>query len=205
MKGNFAACTLSCLAWWDWFLSWSAAGFRPLVVIHVGFQPIPFFPSQVVSAVLTSNQPYLFIFALSRYQRSTTAISIGMFPSLVLAFFVLSFRKMELQNLLWPLFFLVAPVKYAHHAAKQMGQFVNFEDSSGSPSERKGSPAAPELPRLHKDVARSMFFCWAGDEFFCQHAYWFMVSTGDRKHVIWDIRNTYRKQLKIMFWTVFSR
>ncbi|KAG5566331.1 hypothetical protein RHGRI_002063 [Rhododendron griersonianum] len=71
-----------------------------------------------------------FVHSLSYiYQRSTTAISI------------------------------VAPVKYAHHAAKQMGQFVNFEDSSGSPSERKGSPAAPELPRLHKDVARSMFFC----------------------------------------------
>ncbi|KAF7152313.1 hypothetical protein RHSIM_Rhsim01G0195100 [Rhododendron simsii] len=71
-----------------------------------------------------------FVHSLSYiYQRSTTAISI------------------------------VAPVKYAHHAAKQMGQFVNFEDSSGSPSEQKGSPAAPELPRLHKDVARSMFFC----------------------------------------------
>ncbi|XP_058180389.1 protein argonaute 16-like [Rhododendron vialii] len=71
-----------------------------------------------------------FVHSLSYiYQRSTTAISI------------------------------VAPVKYAHHAAKQMGQFVNFEDSSGSPSERKGSPAAPKLPRLHKDVARSMFFC----------------------------------------------
>lgn len=63
------------------------------------------------------------------YQRSTTAISI------------------------------VAPVKYAHHAAKQMGQFVNFEDFSETSSKQKGSPAAPQLPRLHKDVARSMFFC----------------------------------------------
>lgn len=132
MKGNFAACTLSCLAWWDWFLSWSAAGFRPLVVIHVSFQPIPFFPSLVVSAVLTSNQPYLFIFSLSRYQRSTTAISIGMFPSLVLAFFVLSFRKMELQNLLWPLFFssctcqICTPCCQTNGAIRQLWGFLRI-------------------------------------------------------------------------------
>ncbi|KAL0307160.1 UNVERIFIED_CONTAM: protein argonaute 16 [Sesamum radiatum] len=68
------------------------------------------------------------------YQRSTTAISI------------------------------VAPVCYAHLAAQQMGQFLKFEDSSETSSGQKSMTAAgnvpvPELPRLHKDVAGSMFFC----------------------------------------------
>ncbi|XP_020555003.1 protein argonaute 16 isoform X2 [Sesamum indicum] len=68
------------------------------------------------------------------YQRSTTAISI------------------------------VAPVSYAHLAAQQMGQFLKFEDSSETSSGQKSMTAAgnvpvPELPRLHKDVAGSMFFC----------------------------------------------
>ncbi|XP_041996009.1 protein argonaute 16-like [Salvia splendens] len=68
------------------------------------------------------------------YQRSTTAISI------------------------------VAPVCYAHLAAQQMGQFMKFEDlsetSSGQNSVAEtGSIPVPEMPRLHKDVAGSMFFC----------------------------------------------
>ncbi|XP_050206927.1 protein argonaute 16 [Mercurialis annua] len=68
------------------------------------------------------------------YQRSTTAISI------------------------------VAPVCYAHLAAQQMGQFIKFEDfsetSSGHGSVTSSGPVpVPELPRLHKDVAGSMFFC----------------------------------------------
>ncbi|XP_038705645.1 protein argonaute 16-like [Tripterygium wilfordii] len=68
------------------------------------------------------------------YQRSTTAISI------------------------------VAPICYAHLAAHQMGQFLKFEDSSDSASGQRSSTSAgnipiPELPRLHKDVQSSMFFC----------------------------------------------
>ncbi|KAG8640547.1 hypothetical protein MANES_13G066164v8 [Manihot esculenta] len=68
------------------------------------------------------------------YQRSTTAISI------------------------------VAPVCYAHLAAQQMGQFMKFEDlsetSSGQGSMTSAGPVpVPELPRLHKNVACSMFFC----------------------------------------------
>ncbi|KDP30816.1 hypothetical protein JCGZ_13759 [Jatropha curcas] len=68
------------------------------------------------------------------YQRSTTAISV------------------------------VAPVCYAHLAAQQMGQFMKFEDlsetSSGQGSMSSAGPVAiPELPRLHEDVAGSMFFC----------------------------------------------
>nr|AHC30882.1 argonaute 6 protein [Dimocarpus longan] len=66
------------------------------------------------------------------YQRSTTAIAI------------------------------VAPICYAHLAAAQTGQFIKFEDFSETSSERGtavGSIAIPELPRLHKNVASSMFFC----------------------------------------------
>ncbi|EYU42875.1 hypothetical protein ABFS82_13G013200 [Erythranthe guttata] len=64
------------------------------------------------------------------YQRSTTAISI------------------------------VAPVCYAHLAAQQMSQFIKFEDSSEQKNTTTGgSIPFPELPRLHKNVAGSMFFC----------------------------------------------
>ncbi|KAJ3669410.1 hypothetical protein LUZ60_011360 [Juncus effusus] len=64
------------------------------------------------------------------YQRSTTAISV------------------------------VAPICYAHLAAAQMSQFMKFEDLSETSS---GAGAAigvvPDLPRLHKNVCNSMFFC----------------------------------------------
>ncbi|KAF5746116.1 protein argonaute 16 [Tripterygium wilfordii] len=68
------------------------------------------------------------------YQRSTTAISI------------------------------VAPICYAHLAAAQMGQFLKFEDFSETSSGQRsltsaGSVPIPELPRLHKNVQSSMFFC----------------------------------------------
>lgn len=63
------------------------------------------------------------------YQRSTTAISI------------------------------VAPICYAHLAASQMGQFIKFEDSSDTSITSAGSVPVPELPRLHKNVESSMFFC----------------------------------------------
>ncbi|KAM5551204.1 protein argonaute 4A-like [Rosa sericea] len=71
------------------------------------------------------------------YQRSTTAISV------------------------------VAPVCYAHLAAAQMSQFIKFDEISEAASSQGGSGgvtvagAVPvqELPRLHKSVVNSMFFC----------------------------------------------
>ncbi|KAI3440909.1 uncharacterized protein J3R85_002940 [Psidium guajava] len=66
------------------------------------------------------------------YQRSTTAISI------------------------------VAPIYYAHLAAKQMSQFMKFEDLSETSSGQESitsAPPVPELPRLHENVCSSMFFC----------------------------------------------
>lgn len=68
------------------------------------------------------------------YQRSTTAISI------------------------------VAPICYAHLAAAQIGQFMKYEDFSETSSGQRsmtsvGSTPVPELPRLHKNVEGSMFFC----------------------------------------------
>lgn len=56
----------------------------------------------------------------------------------------------------------VAPICYAHLAAYQTGQFMKFEDLaetfSGSATS-VGSTPIPELPRLHKNVKASMFFC----------------------------------------------
>ncbi|KAI5683232.1 hypothetical protein M9H77_04460 [Catharanthus roseus] len=53
---------------------------------------------------------------------------------------------------------IVAPICYAHLAAQQMGKFLKFDDLSESITS-VGSISVPELPRLHKDVAGSMFFC----------------------------------------------
>ncbi|KAH1217448.1 Protein argonaute 16 [Glycine max] len=56
---------------------------------------------------------------------------------------------------------VVAPICYAHHAAAQMGQLLNFDDSSetGSSPASEGGIPIPELPRLHRNVRSSMFFC----------------------------------------------
>ncbi|GKD45752.1 protein argonaute 16 [Tanacetum coccineum] len=59
---------------------------------------------------------------------------------------------------------IVAPVSYAHLAAKQMSQFLNFDDSSENASEKDsvtslGSIPIRELPKLDRDVQGSMFFC----------------------------------------------
>lgn len=63
-------------------------------------------------------------------------------------------------------FFLyaVAPICYAHLAAAQMGQFMKFDEMSESASSHGGVTSAgevqvPELPRLHRNVRNSMFFC----------------------------------------------
>nr|GEY38255.1 protein argonaute 16 [Tanacetum cinerariifolium] len=59
---------------------------------------------------------------------------------------------------------IVAPVSYAHLTAKQMSQFLNFDDSSENPLEKDsvtslGSIPIRELPKLDRDVQGSMFFC----------------------------------------------
>ncbi|KAL6640107.1 hypothetical protein ACP70R_022417 [Stipagrostis hirtigluma subsp. patula] len=67
------------------------------------------------------------------YQRSTTAVSV------------------------------VAPIRYAHLAAAQIGTFLNFEMSDASSSQgghaTVGNIPVPELPCLHEMVRSSMFFC----------------------------------------------
>ncbi|XP_004298218.1 PREDICTED: protein argonaute 4A-like [Fragaria vesca subsp. vesca] len=59
---------------------------------------------------------------------------------------------------------LVAPVCYAHLAAAQMSQFIKFDEMSETGSSRGGVTCAgpvpvQEIPRLHKNVVNSMFFC----------------------------------------------
>ncbi|KAK4492821.1 hypothetical protein RD792_000146 [Penstemon davidsonii] len=86
----------------------------------------------------------------------------------------IGFSPDDLQNLIHALSYvnqrsttatsIVAPVSYAHHAAKQMGQFLKFEDETETSSAQgsitsTGSIPVPEMPRLHDDVVGSMFFC----------------------------------------------
>ncbi|ONI18322.1 hypothetical protein PRUPE_3G209300 [Prunus persica] len=59
---------------------------------------------------------------------------------------------------------IVAPICYAHLAAAQVGQFMKFEDLSETSSGNGSVTSAesipfPELPKLHKNVQGSMFFC----------------------------------------------
>ncbi|XP_057740880.1 protein argonaute 16 [Arachis stenosperma] len=56
---------------------------------------------------------------------------------------------------------IVAPICYAHHAAAQMGQMLNFDDLSEKSSDvtSEGNIPIPELPRLHRNVKSTMFFC----------------------------------------------
>nr|CAB3472830.1 unnamed protein product [Digitaria exilis] len=59
---------------------------------------------------------------------------------------------------------VVAPICYAHLAAAQVGQFMEFEEMSETSSSHGGHTSAgsvpvQELPRLHEKVRSSMFFC----------------------------------------------
>ncbi|KAG2396644.1 Protein argonaute 6 [Vigna angularis] len=49
---------------------------------------------------------------------------------------------------------VVAPICYAHHAAAQIGRFLDVNDLSET-----GLSSTAELPRLHKNIRSSMFFC----------------------------------------------
>lgn len=84
----------------------------------------------------------------------------------------IGFSADELQNLIHSLSYvyqrsttaisIVAPIYYAHLAAKQMSQFIKFEDLSETSSGQESiasAPPVPELPRLHENVRSSMFFC----------------------------------------------
>ncbi|XP_057985188.1 protein argonaute 16-like [Hevea brasiliensis] len=79
----------------------------------------------------------------------------------------IGFSPDELQNLIHALSYVnqrsttairtVAPLRYANLAARQMGRFMKFEDNLSEISSGQGP--VPELPRLHENVASSMFFC----------------------------------------------
>lgn len=86
----------------------------------------------------------------------------------------IGFSPDELQNLIHSLSYvyqrstfassIVAPIRYAHLAALQMGKFINYEELvekvSGPESLTSARPPLVfELPRLHEDVESSMFFC----------------------------------------------
>ncbi|KAL2938774.1 Protein argonaute 16 [Bienertia sinuspersici] len=88
----------------------------------------------------------------------------------------IGFSPDELQNFIHALSYVnqrsthatsvVAPISYAHHAARQVGQFVKFHESPENGSENNGVTSSgavpvsvPELPSLHKNVKDTMFFC----------------------------------------------
>ncbi|KAE8804582.1 Protein argonaute 4B [Hordeum vulgare] len=53
---------------------------------------------------------------------------------------------------------VVAPIFYAHLAAAQVAKFTRLDDMSEMSSQAEAAPV-PELPRLHRNVASTMFFC----------------------------------------------
>uniref|UniRef100_A0A7N0RIH9 Argonaute 4 n=1 Tax=Kalanchoe fedtschenkoi TaxID=63787 RepID=A0A7N0RIH9_KALFE len=82
----------------------------------------------------------------------------------------IGFQPDDLQNFVHSLSYVyrrstaacsvVAPICYAHHAAAQVGQFIDTLDTYPQPESASEEPAAfPELPRLHAKVDCSMFFC----------------------------------------------
>ncbi|OIT31687.1 protein argonaute 4a [Nicotiana attenuata] len=94
-----------------------------------------FFQTNSADNVLPADDMQELVHSLSYvYQRSTTAISV------------------------------VAPICYAHLAAAQMSQFIKFDELSETSSSHGGVTAVggapvPTLPRLHRNVRSSMFFC----------------------------------------------
>ncbi|CAI9114673.1 OLC1v1015447C1 [Oldenlandia corymbosa var. corymbosa] len=58
---------------------------------------------------------------------------------------------------------IVAPIYYAHLAAAQVSQFIKFDELSETSSGHGGLTSTgvlvPQLPKLHKNVRNSMFFC----------------------------------------------
>lgn len=77
---------------------------------------------------------------------------------------MVSILKMLLIKILLLCIIAVAPICYAHLAAAQMGQFMKFDEFSETSSSHGSLTSAgpipvPQLPRLHKAVANSMFFC----------------------------------------------
>uniref|UniRef100_A0A803LRK3 Uncharacterized protein n=1 Tax=Chenopodium quinoa TaxID=63459 RepID=A0A803LRK3_CHEQI len=86
----------------------------------------------------------------------------------------IGFSPNELQNFIHSLSYVyqrsshatsvVAPISYAHHAARQVGQIVRCDELPENSTENNGftstgSIPVPELPRLHKNVKDTMFFC----------------------------------------------
>ncbi|EPS66954.1 hypothetical protein M569_07819, partial [Genlisea aurea] len=81
----------------------------------------------------------------------------------------IGFSPDDLQNLVHCLSYInqrgtvatsvVAPVSYAHLAAYQVGQFMKSDGSSPEETDGKTILLLQQLPRLHRDVAGTMFFC----------------------------------------------
>lgn len=81
LKGNCSSCSLSCFGWWNWILSGWLAESYSFTIICVSFQN----PASLLEKINFLKHYTLssFFLDLFRYQRSTTAISMGMIQLLL--------------------------------------------------------------------------------------------------------------------------
>lgn len=166
MSGNFSTCPLSRFAWWDRFLPRRTSESDPFTFIRVRFYALTDFSSlrkdrlgNMFCSFNPLQVPEKYNCCLHRYHH------------LPRHNFSSNCTKTLRTSIDHCLCISVAPVCYAHLAAQQMGQFMKFEDASETSSGQNsmtttGSIPVPELPRLHKDVAGSMFFCWSNETLF---------------------------------------
>ena len=165
LAGDNKANTLPRAVWRDRLHSWWPAGARALPLLCVCTLKTASNKNQkernfsyLVLALLSLTLQLLWTF---RYQRSTSAISVGKLNLLLCPReFQVNCSTDHYDRSEHCYAYAVAPVYYAHLAAAQVRQFVKLDESSETGSSASGGPApVPELPRLHKDVRSSMFFC----------------------------------------------
>ncbi|KAJ8459913.1 hypothetical protein OPV22_032839 [Ensete ventricosum] len=90
-------------------------------------------------------------------QKGNAAVSMGKTASLSLLAFCLPPSSPPPDDVECSFPSSVAPVCYAHLAARQLSQCFDLSDTSGGDLPNKAG--VPHLPELHENVRRSMFFC----------------------------------------------
>ncbi|RWW39540.1 hypothetical protein BHE74_00055120 [Ensete ventricosum] len=112
------------------------------------------FMSYVGDAELVLLLMILFFFS---NQKGNAAVSMGKTASLSLLAFCLPPSSPPPDDVECSFPSSVAPVCYAHLAARQLSQCFDLSDTSGGDLPNKAG--VPHLPELHENVRRSMFFC----------------------------------------------
>ncbi|RRT76655.1 hypothetical protein B296_00004627 [Ensete ventricosum] len=97
------------------------------------------------------------LFHVFMNQKGNAAVSMGKTASLSLLAFCLLPSSPPPDDVECSFPSSVAPVCYAHLAARQLSQCFDLSDTSGGDLPNKAG--VPHLPELHENVRRSMFFC----------------------------------------------